>query len=128
LGASYRLGHQYTPNVRFNTQSDVGGSSGGLMMALAVYDKLSPDDLVDNRVIAGTGTIDDKGQVGAIGGVQEKIAAAIRDEATIFLLPEGNCADAGAQPEIRLVPVTTLAEAIDSLAALQDPAKAVKSC
>jgi PDZ domain-containing protein len=128
LGASFRLGHQYVPNVRFSTQSDVGGSSGGLMMALAVYDKLTAKDLVNDRIIAGTGTIDDQGAVGSIGGVQEKIAAAVRDEATIFLLPEGNCVDVDPESTIQLIPVKNLGDAIDALLDTQDPAKSPKGC
>ena len=76
-------------------------------------------------MIAGTGTIDSEANVGAIGGVQEKIAAAERDRATVFLLPQANCRDAHtADAGIRLVPVSTLAEATDALTKLSDPAEA----
>ncbi|MBI5028716.1 MAG: hypothetical protein HZB48_07930, partial [Actinobacteria bacterium] len=58
----------------------------------------------------------------AIGGVQEKIAAASRDGATVFLLPKRNCVDVGAVPPgLRLVPVDTLSGAIQSLSALTKP-------
>ncbi|MDR1431979.1 MAG: PDZ domain-containing protein [Propionibacteriaceae bacterium] len=128
LGVTLGLGHLYGPSIRFGINADIGGSSAGLTMALAIYAKLSPTDLLSDRVVAGTGTIDSDGNVGAIGGVQEKIAAAERDQATIFLLPEANCVDAGKQAGIRLVPVSSLREAITALETLKDPTKEVKGC
>ncbi|MDR1237726.1 MAG: PDZ domain-containing protein, partial [Propionibacteriaceae bacterium] len=128
LGVTLGLGHLYSPSIHFGINADIGGSSAGLMMALAIYAKLTPTDLLAGQVVAGTGTIASDGTVGAIGGVQEKIAAAQRDQATIFLLPEGNCADVGNPQGIRLVPVVSLQEAIAALETLKEPGKEVKGC
>ncbi|MDK1473805.1 S16 family serine protease [Streptomyces sp. 549] len=105
---------------------DVGGPSAGLMFTLGVIDKLEGDgsggDLTGGRTVAGTGTIKADGTVGPVGGVPLKTQAARRDGATVFLVPEAECADAGAQLHegLRLVPVTTLGGALDALAALRD--------
>ena len=53
--------------------ADVGGPSAGLMFALGIVDKLTPGDLTGGKFVAGTGTIDDDGKVGPIGGIQQKI-------------------------------------------------------
>jgi PDZ domain-containing protein len=54
----------------------IGGPSPGLMFTLGVIDKLAPADLTGGRVIAGTGTVDDSGEVGPIGGIPLKLVAA----------------------------------------------------
>jgi PDZ domain-containing protein len=125
LGIGLTTGYTYKPTVSFAIDPAVGGSSAGLMFSLAIADKLSGTDVTADRVIAGTGTIDANGTVGAIGGVQEKIAAAARDGATVFLLPKDNCPDVGQTPAgIRLVPVETINGAIQALDALAVPATA----
>ncbi|MFT4107994.1 PDZ domain-containing protein [Propionicimonas sp.] len=120
VGISLTTGYTYKPSVKFAIDPAVGGSSAGLMFALAITDKLSDDDLTAGRVIAGTGTMAADGTVGAIGGAQEKVAAAARDGASIFVLPRDNCVDVGQVPAgIRLVPVDSLDEAITALRTLQ---------
>ncbi|MEV7414280.1 S16 family serine protease [Streptomyces sp. NPDC089919] len=105
--------------------ADVGGPSAGLLFSLGIVDKLdgngSGGDLTGGTSIAGTGTIDDDGTVGAVGGVALKTQAARRDGASVFLVPRAECADARAElpAGLRLIPVTTLSGAVDSLRALQ---------
>lgn len=98
--------------VRFES-GDVSGPSAGLMWALGVTDVLTPGDLSGGRSIAGTGTIDLEGNVGPIGGVALKVAAAEEARAEVFLLPRQNLAEARtAETDLRLVPVSTLDQAI----------------
>lgn len=110
--------------------SDVGGPSAGLLFSLGVVALLGGGDggggendgnLTGGRTIAGTGTIAPDGTVGAVGGVPLKTQAARRDGATVFLVPREECADATAGlPEgLRLIPVTTLAGAVEDLRALR---------
>lgn len=105
---------------------DVGGPSAGLFFSLGIVDKLDGDGrgggLTGGRTIAGTGTIDAKGKVGAVGGVPLKTQAAHRDGARIFLVPADQCAEAGAQlPKgMRLVPVSTLNGALDALKEIRE--------
>ncbi len=113
--------------------ADVGGPSAGLLFSLGIVDKLDGDgsggDLTGGRSIAGTGTITADGQVGAVGGVALKTQAARRDGASVFLVPKAECADAQSElPEgLRLVPVTSLTDAVTSLRAL-NRGEAVPSC
>ncbi|MFC8836411.1 S16 family serine protease [Streptomyces griseoincarnatus] len=114
--------------------ADVGGPSAGLLFSLGIVDKLDGDgsggDLTGGRVVAGTGTIDAEGRVGAVGGVPLKTQAAKRDGATVFLVPRDECAEAKAElPQgLRLVPVTTLKGAVDALAALEKGTGEVPAC
>ncbi|MEY3733522.1 MAG: hypothetical protein RL347_881 [Actinomycetota bacterium] len=98
---------------------DIGGPSAGMMFALAIVDKLTPEDLTGGGHVAGTGTIDPAGSVGAIGGIRQKLAGARGAGATLFLLPEVHCDEAtGYVPDgLTAVPVSTLQDAIDALAA-----------
>ncbi|MER5742494.1 S16 family serine protease [Streptomyces sp. NPDC002225] len=113
--------------------ADVGGPSAGLFFALGIVDKLDGDghggDLTGGRTIAGTGTIQPDGEVGAVGGVSLKTQAARRDGATVFLVPKAECREAKAELPggLRLVPVTTLKDAVGSLRALSGNGK-VPSC
>lgn len=99
---------------------DIGGPSAGMMYTLGVIDKLTPADETGGKTIAGTGTIDGKGKVGKIGGIQLKMLAAKRDGATYFLAPAGNCDEVvGHVPNgLRDVKVSTLDEAYRALVAI----------
>lgn len=99
---------------------DVGGPSAGLMFALGIYDRLTEGDLTGGRILAGTGTIDDDGAVGPIGGIQQKLIAARAHGARYFLTPDGNYDDAvHARPDgLRLVRVHTLHEALEAVRAI----------
>jgi Lon-like protease len=98
----------------------IGGPSGGLMFALGIMDKVGPD-LTAGRTIAGTGTIDPTGAVGAIGGIQLKMIAARRAGATVFLAPTTNCADVrGNIPDgLKVISVSSLHQAKTDLLNLQ---------
>lgn len=96
----------------------VGGPSAGLMWAVGLYELLTPDDLTQGRTIAGTGQIDANGNVFPIGGIRDKVVAAERAGATIFLAPADNMpeladVDTG---DLRVIPVATFQEALDALA------------
>lgn len=98
---------------------DIGGPSAGMMFALAIVDKLTPEDLTGGGHVAGTGTIDPAGAVGAIGGIRQKLAGARGAGATLFLMPEVHCEEAtGHVPDgLTVVPVSSLQGALDALAA-----------
>ncbi|WP_322903815.1 PDZ domain-containing protein [Paenibacillus campi] len=111
--------------VKF-ADTNIGGPSAGLMFSLEIYNQLTPGDLTRGYRIAGTGTIDPDGTVGIIGGVQHKIVAAQNKGAEIFLVPQGNYADAKAELDrihstMKLIPVKTMDDALKAIAAL--PAK-----
>lgn len=117
-----QLSEDFDPpfDVKVTLGREIGGPSAGLIFALAIYDRITPGELTDGRYVAGTGTIDSAGAVGPIGGIQQKIAGASANGATIFLVPADNCAEAGQSPladEIDLVKVATMDDAVAALRA-----------
>jgi PDZ domain-containing protein len=104
-------------DVDFNLPG-VGGPSAGLIFAVGIVEKLTEEDLVRGRKIAGTGTITASGKVGGIGGIEEKMVGASRIGATIFIAPRENCPDIEHVPKgLKVIPVSTLSEAIEALRA-----------
>ena len=106
--------------ITLDFSSSEGGPSGGFMLSLAIYDRLTKEDLSKGRKIAGTGTIDRNGQVGEIGGVKYKVMGANSGKADIFFVPEANYEEAVKFKEekgydLNIVKVKTLNEAIDYL-------------
>jgi PDZ domain-containing protein len=97
--------------------ADVGGPSAGLMFALGIYDKLTPGSLTGGKFVAGTGTIDDNGTVGPIGGVEMKTVGARDKGAQYFLTPADNCAAAAMDTPsgLTLVKVKTIDDALGAL-------------
>ena len=109
---------------------DIGGPSAGLMFSLAIYDKLTPGPLTQGKFIAGTGTITPEGEVGPIGGIQQKMIAARKAGATVFLTPKDNCADAlTARPDgLRLIRADTLHSSIQAVNALTTGQGDIPAC
>lgn len=99
------------------TLDDVGGPSAGLMFAVAIVDKLTPENLLGGRDVAGTGTISGTGAVGGIGGIDKKMIGASDGGAELFLAPADNCADTeGHVPDgLQVVPVASLEQAVDAV-------------
>jgi len=102
---------QLTPGIR------IGGPSAGLMVGLTVYDLLAEEDLLRGRRVAGTGTLDVDGVVGAVGGVPEKTLAAIAAGYDVLLVPpaDASAAQRLASGRITVIGASTLDEAIDRL-------------
>jgi Lon-like protease len=99
----------------------IGGPSAGLMFTLGIIDTLKAEDLTGGMIIAGTGTIDEEGNVGAIGGIPQKLIAAKGAKAKVFFTPADNCAEAvaNAQRNLPLIRVATLDDALNALASLR---------
>jgi Lon-like protease len=104
--------------VSINTK-DIGGPSAGLAMTLTLINKLSHGSLTGDHLVAATGTMAPNGQVGAVGGVEEKAVAAHNSGATYFIVPDGDgnvdAARAADQPDLTILPVTSLKEALADL-------------
>lgn len=107
---------------------DIGGPSAGMMYALGILNKLTGVDLVGGKTIAGTGTIDNNGKVGAIGGIRLKMISAKRDGARWFLAPNSNCDEVvGNIPQgLNVVSVKTLDDAYKALEKIK-AGKSIKS-
>ena len=96
---------QFPVKVTVHTQN-IGGPSAGLAMTLGIIDKLSSGRLTGPRIVAATGTIDQDGNVGDVGGVAEKTIAVERAGATVFFVPvrgvqEGRVQGLPAAPRLR---------------------------
>jgi PDZ domain-containing protein len=118
-------------DVKINLSSAIGGPSAGLMFSLGIYDTLTPGSLTDGQTIAGTGTVDAAGNVGPIGGIQQKIVGAREAGAKLFLVPPDNCAEALGAPngDMRLVKATTMHDALQAVKTwVRDPSASLPSC
>jgi PDZ domain-containing protein len=106
-------------NVVIDSQN-IGGPSAGLMFTLEIIDELTEEDLTHGRRIAGTGSIDADGNVGAIGGVRQKVFGAIDAGADIILVPASNYDDAvdAAGDDITVVRVANVQDALTFLESL----------
>jgi len=104
---------------------DIGGPSAGLAFTLAMIDELSPGSLTGDQDVAVTGTIDLNGEVGAIGGLAQKVSAVHQNGVRVFLVPASQSElddpverqrleDAG-RGEVKIIPVATLDEALAAL-------------
>lgn len=100
---------------------NVGGPSAGQMFALGIIDKLTPGKLNGGAAVAGTGTIDADGNIGAIGGIRQKLYGARAAGATWFLAPYSNCDEVtGHIPNgITVIAVKTLKDSLTALAAIR---------
>ena len=107
-------------------ETNTGGSSGGLLQALYIYNQITEFDITRGLKIAGTGTLSVEGKVGPIGGIQQKILTSHYNNIDIFFVPhftskEGdNYIDAlkvynTLNTKMVLVPVTTFQDALDYL-------------
>ncbi len=101
------------------------GSSGDLLLALDAYSRLTGTDLTRNRTVSGTGTLLANGSVVPVDGAGLKAYAASRKGVQVFFVPEQNMADVDASryPDMRIIPVKTLTEAIDALSSPTLPGK-----
>lgn len=115
--------HDYEFPIDVTIQlNNVGGPSAGMMFALGIMDVLTPDQLNGGENIAGTGTIDGQGVVGAIGGIRQKMWGAVDADADWFLAPKANCDEViGHIPDgLQVFAVETLDDALGVLEAIRE--------
>lgn len=113
---------EYNTNrkISLNFTNKEGGSSGGLMLSLAIYNRLVNEDITKGLKIAGTGTIDNNGNIGEIGGVKYKLIGAVKEKADIFLVPSANYEECikiknEKKYKIEIKEIKTLKEAVNYL-------------
>ena len=130
------IGVEVSPRFKFPVKvsvdtTGIGGPSAGLAMSLAILDDLTPGNLTGGAHVAVTGTINPAGQVGEIGGIEQKAVAARAAHVTLFLVPQcspddspaalAGCKDdlvrtaKRAGSKIKVVPVASFAEALKVL-------------
>ena len=116
-----KIEYEANPKITFTFDESESGPSGGLMMSIAIYNKLISDDLTKGLTIVGTGTIDIDGNVGEISGIEYKLKGAVDAKADIFFAPLGdNYEDAKKLAkknnyDIKIVGVSTFSDAINYL-------------
>lgn len=122
IGVSVITTYDYEtePKVTIKSKASESGPSGGLMMALGIYNSLVKEDITKGKNVAGTGTIDEFGNVGEIGGVKYKVLGAIKNDMDVFICPEGNFKEAKkvletTDDDLKIISVKTLEEAISKL-------------
>ena len=109
------------PKIVVNTDSNESGSSGGLITALSIYNSLVKKDITNGLTIIGTGTIDEDGNIGSIGGVEYKLKSAVKNGADLFIVPNDENYDEAIKLKeknkykIKIIGVSTFDEAIDYL-------------
>ncbi|WP_256873761.1 S16 family serine protease [Paenibacillus kribbensis] len=106
---------------------ELAGNSLGLMTGIGLYEEANNIDFSDGgrHKIAGTGTMEEYGDVGSVGGLEQKLLGAEAAKVDLFFVPadyewlgeEGNEAEAArVQKEhglkLRIIPVETLEDAI----------------
>lgn len=129
-GPRRMLGFRFMPVMRshggrFNVHIEserVGGASGGLVFCLELIDQLTDEDLTGGRIVAATGTLDERARVGPIEGVRFKKIAAERAGASLFICPAENLPELkGEETALKVVGVNNLQEALDVLRAKPAP-------
>ena len=92
MGISFLEVYDYetNPKIEVKTKNSEAGSSGGLMMSLAIYNALTENDITKGKKIVGTGTISSDGTVGPIDGVKYKLLGAVNNKAAMFICPKEN--------------------------------------
>lgn len=111
------------PDAPFDVTIDTansGGPSAGIMYALTILDLLTEEDLIKGNIVAGTGSMDLDGNVGPIGGVRQKVAAAQQSGARYILVPAENYADAltAKNDEVEIFAIASLRDALRVLEGL----------
>jgi len=86
--------YELDPEIDINFKESEGGSSGGVMMAVSIYNAISEEDITKGLNIGGTGTIDMEGNVGEIDGVKYKIMGAVKNNLDIVFVASDNYEEA----------------------------------
>ncbi len=94
IGVAEINDYKTNPTIKYKYSKDEYGSSGGLMTALNIYNSITKKDITKGKTIVGTGTIDQKGNVGEIDGVKYKIKGASKKNIDLFIVPNANLKEA----------------------------------
>ncbi len=86
------IDYEVDQKIKFNFNKNESGPSGGVMLALEIYNSLVEEDITKGYKIAGTGMIDSEGNILPIGGVKYKVMASSRCK--VLFVPEENFEEA----------------------------------
>lgn len=126
LGIGLELIKEYKtdPKVKVKFKKSESGPSAGLIATLEIYNQLTKKDLTKGYKIAGTGTIEEDGTIGEIGGITYKLLGASKSKTDIFLVPADNYQEALKYKKkhhlkIKLIKVKNIESAINKLEELK---------
>lgn len=126
LGIGLELIKEYKtdPKVKVKFKKSESGPSAGLIATLEIYNQLTKKDLTKGYKIAGTGTIEEDGTIGEIGGITHKLLGASKSKTDIFLVPADNYQEALKYKKkhhlkIKLIKVKNIESAINKLEELK---------
>lgn len=77
------------PKINVNASTSKGPSAG-LLQTLSIFNRLQERDYTSGLKICGTGTMDTQGNVGAIGGIKQKVITASNNNVDVFFCPKAN--------------------------------------
>ena len=121
IGLDYYYELDTDPDVKIKFEGDESGPSAGLMTTLEIYNQLTKEDITKGKVVAGTGTIEEDGTVGGVGGISHKVFGAASGGAEVFLVPKGSYYEEAIKTkkekklDIEIYEVATVKEAIEIL-------------
>lgn len=113
--------YDMSPEIKINIDKNESGSSGGLALSLAIYNSLVKEDITKGKTIVVTGTMEEDGTVGSIGGIEYKLKSAESSKAPLFIVPNGENYDEAIKLKkeknykIKIIGVSTFKEAIEYL-------------
>ena len=120
IAISNLVSYKTDRKVSFDFKESASGPSGGLMIALSLYNKLTEEDITRGRVVMGTGTISDTGVVGPVGGIKHKLLGAYKKDADVVLVPDANYKEAlkikkNERYSFKLIKVSSFDDALNKL-------------
>lgn len=120
IAIANEIKYKSNPEVDFSFSGKQAGPSGGLMIALTIYNKLLDEDITKGMKVCGTGAIDIYGNVTEIGGIKHKLMAAKRKKADLVFVPEKNYSEAKKEKDkngykFDIVSVATFDDAVEYL-------------
>lgn len=115
--------HDYDLHVNFPGGTPVDGPSAGLAIAVSVYSAIVEKPVL--AIVGFTGEISIRGEIRAVGGVEQKLRAAEEAGLRRVIIPEANWQERYVDRNIEIVPVKHLGQAIELV--FSDPHMAIAS-
>ncbi|MFD2117315.1 PDZ domain-containing protein [Paenibacillus yanchengensis] len=120
IGIAIDTAYEYdvTKHVEYTDYiAHIGGPSHGAMLTLALIDQLTSGGIIQQIKVAGTGTIEQDGSIGMVGGIRQKAYAVSRTNAEVFFVPLAGAEVAKkAAPQLQVVAVQTIDDILQWLA------------
>ncbi len=101
----------YDIHLNFPGGTPVDGPSAGLAAAFSIYSAIK--EVPIRPFISFTGEVSIKGEIKAVGGVEQKLRAAKEAGLQLALIPKANWQERYCKNHIKVIPVKTLSQAIE---------------